>query len=50
MKTKKEMSNVMKIVGISLLFLIVPGSSFLLPIIFGKKLYDKKKSNESLGI
>ena len=50
MKEKKEMSNGMKILGLSLLILAIPGSTFLLPVIFGKKLLDNKKSKEVLGI
>jgi hypothetical protein len=50
METKKGISNGMKILGVSLLLLAIPGSTFLLPILFGKKLLERKKSKEVLGI
>ncbi len=40
----------MKYLGISLLILAVPGSTFLLPIIFSKKIRKDIKSNKYLGI
>jgi hypothetical protein len=48
--TEKRWNNGMKILGVSLLLLIVPGSTFLLPFMLGKKLKPKDKSNEILGI
>lgn len=48
METKWK--NGMKYLGISLLILVVPGSTFLLPIIFSKKIRKDIKSNKYLGI
>lgn len=50
MENKKKWSKGMKILGISLLLIAVPGSTFLLPLMFGKKFVKSDKSNEVLGI
>jgi len=48
----KKMSNGMKILGASLLFLAIPGSALALPWLIQKFIKDNKKSssNEILGI
>lgn len=50
MKISPKMSTNMKLIGISLLILMIPGSSIILPAFFAKKINDKKKSNRFLGI
>lgn len=40
----------MKILGISLLLLAIPGSTFLLPFMFSKKIKNSEKSKDVLGI
>lgn len=48
----KKMSNGMKILGASLLFLVIPGSALALPWLIQKIIKDNKKesTNEVLGI
>jgi len=50
MKIDSKLSSNMKIIGISLLLLVIPGSTLLLPAIFLKKKIDDKKTNRFLGI
>jgi hypothetical protein len=50
MENKTRWNKGMKILGISLLLIAIPGSTFLLPLMFSKKTKDTKKSNEILGI
>lgn len=50
MKVSKNLSNGMKLLGISLFILMIPGSTIILPAFFAKKLSDKRKSNRFLGI
>jgi hypothetical protein len=47
---KPKWKNGMKYLGISLLLIAIPGSTFLLPFIFSKKTEDSKKSNRFLGV
>jgi hypothetical protein len=49
MEKKSKWSKGMKILGISLLLLAIPGSTFLLPVMLGKKLKNDK-SKDVLGI
>lgn len=54
-KTKINWKKGIKFFGIGLALLVIPGSSFVLPIIFAKKklfdkLSDKEESNRFLGI
>ena len=48
----KKMSNGMKILGASLLFLAIPGSAIAIPWLIQKMLKNNKKdpTNEVLGI
>ena len=48
MQTKWK--NGMKYLGISLLLIAVPGSTFLLPLIFSKKIKDRLEKDRYLGI
>ena len=50
--TDKKISSGMKILGVSLLFLVIPGSAFALPWLIQKirKSNKKDSSNEVLGI
>ena len=50
MDKKTKWNKGMKYLGISLLLIAIPGSTFLLPFMFGKKLKDNNKSNDILGI
>jgi hypothetical protein len=51
-KEKNKVSNGMKILGASLLFLAIPGSALALPWLYFKykKSKEEKKSNVILGI
>jgi hypothetical protein len=54
-KTKINWKKGMKFFGIGLLLLVIPGSSFVLPVMFARKklldkLSDKEESNTFLGI
>ena len=51
-KKGKKFSNGIKILGASLLFLVIPGSTLALPWLIQKFIKDNKKdsSNEILGI
>ena len=49
MEKKSKWSKGIKILGISLLLLAIPGSTFLLPVMLGKKLKNDK-SKDVLGI
>jgi hypothetical protein len=51
-KKGKKLSNGMKILGVSLLLLVIPGSTLLLPYLLkpSKKSNDEDKTNEVLGI
>ena len=50
--TDKKISNGIKILGVGLLFLVIPGSTLALPWLIQKFIKDSKKnsSNEILGI
>jgi len=50
MKKEKKWSKNLKYLGIGLLFLVIPGSTFLLPALLAKKIYDNKDTNDILGI
>lgn len=47
---EKRLKDGIKYFGIGLLLLAIPGSTFLLPMFFSKKIRDSKKSKEILGI
>jgi hypothetical protein len=50
--TDKKIVNGIKILGVGLLFLVIPGSTLALPWLIQKFIKDNKKdsSNEVLGI
>jgi hypothetical protein len=50
MENKNGWEKGLKYFGIAVLILAIPGSAMILPAFFGKKLLDKKKSNDILGI
>ena len=50
MEKKSKWSKGMKYLGISLLLLAIPGSTFLLPIMLSKKIKNSDKSKDVLGI
>jgi len=50
MKKEKKWSKNWKYLGIGLLFLAIPGSTFLLPALWAKKINDNKDTNDILGI
>lgn len=50
MENNKKWTKGMKILGISLLLIAIPGSTFLLPFMLGKKIKESNKSKDILGI
>ena len=50
MDKKTKWNKGIKYLGISLLFIVIPGSTFLLPFVFSKKIKNSEKSKDVLGI
>lgn len=50
MKNDKKWSKNLKYLGIGLLLLAIPGSTFLLPALIAKKIHDNKEKEDFLGI